>query len=109
MAIKSVRCLSRKDAATYLGISTRMVDKLRKLGQLPVVRIGRRPLFDVQALDRIVNQSWTERDNLVAQLIVELIRAKAAGDTAGADEAQRRLREELGVTIALASDLGAAA
>lgn len=45
------RCLSRRQAATYLGISCRTLDRLVAVGDLPCVRIGRKVLLDRADLD----------------------------------------------------------
>jgi hypothetical protein len=45
------RLLSRAEAATYCGISATLFDE-RLVDEIPPIRIGRRNLWDVKALDR---------------------------------------------------------
>lgn len=46
--------LSRKQAAKYLGISTRTFDRLQKERLVPYVRIGRRKKYLVSDLDALI-------------------------------------------------------
>jgi excisionase family DNA binding protein len=48
------RLLSIIDAATYLGVSPRMVRTWTSTGRLPVIRFGRRVLLDRMVLDRFI-------------------------------------------------------
>ena len=48
--------LSYAEAADALALSARTVEELVKLGQLPVVRVGRRVLLPVSAL-----QTWLDK------------------------------------------------
>ncbi len=49
-------CLDRPDAATYLSISTRLLDQLAGAGQIPRIKIGRKTLFRVSDLDDFVKR-----------------------------------------------------
>jgi len=48
------RLLSIIDAATYLGVSPRMVRTWTSTGRLPIIRFGRRVLLDRMVLDRFI-------------------------------------------------------
>jgi excisionase family DNA binding protein len=50
------RLLSLPEAASYLGLSTWTVRELTWKGRLPVVRITRKLLFDLQDLDALIDQ-----------------------------------------------------
>ena len=54
--------LSIEEASEALALSPRTVEKLVRLGQLPVVRVGRRVLLPVSALqawlDSQTEQAW---------------------------------------------------
>lgn len=50
------RCVSRIEAARYLGVSTGLFDREVKGGKLPApITIGRRRVWDVKHLDAIVD------------------------------------------------------
>ncbi len=49
------RLLSQREAAQFLGISTRYLHTLRAKGQLPFLRIGNRIKYRLQDLER-----WAE-------------------------------------------------
>lgn len=46
--------LSRKDAATYLSISTRLLDQLATKGKLPRAKIGFKSVFLIADLDEFL-------------------------------------------------------
>jgi excisionase family DNA binding protein len=48
-------CLDRRESASYLSISTRLLDDLAAQGKLPRVKIGRKTLFRVADLDAFVD------------------------------------------------------
>lgn len=52
---RSVKLLSRKEAATKLGISVRTLSRLMADGVIPVVHIGRRALLHPSAIDAFVD------------------------------------------------------
>ena len=52
------RYLPYADARAYTGLSRITLWRLSK-GKLPVVKIGRRCLFDVHDLDRLLKYAWT--------------------------------------------------
>jgi len=58
------RLLSIIDAATYLGVSTRMVRTWTSTGRLPIIRFGRRVLLGRMVLDRFIEtqEQTTSRD-----------------------------------------------
>lgn len=45
------QCLNRVEAAKFLACSTRYLDKLRLSGDLPCVRLGRKPVFMLRDLE----------------------------------------------------------
>ena len=47
-------CLDRRQAAQYLSISVRLLDKLASEGQLSRVKIGTKTLFRVSDLDDFI-------------------------------------------------------
>jgi len=53
--ISEHRYLSRREAASYLGVSSRLVDQWVSARRIPVVRAGRRKLFDRVDLDEFYN------------------------------------------------------
>jgi len=53
------KCLSVAEAGEALGISRWSAYQAAKSGQLPTIRIGRRLLVPVAALDRMLNQAAT--------------------------------------------------
>lgn len=70
------RCLSREEAATYLGVSTKQIDRLIQSRQLSEVKLpvetnrvsgrgqmgtNRRVLIDIRELDRMIDQSKSFR------------------------------------------------
>ncbi len=64
LAHASRGCLNRSDAASYLSISTRLLDDLAAQGALPRVKIGRKTLFRVADLDTFI-------ESKVQRLVVE--------------------------------------
>jgi len=50
------RLLSAKEAAEYLGLSHRTLWAWAQQGQIPVVRLGRRVLFDQVDLDEVIEE-----------------------------------------------------
>ncbi|MDA7924698.1 hypothetical protein N9B60_04785, partial [Mariniblastus sp.] len=42
---EAVGCLDRKDAADYLSISTRLLDKIAAAGEIPRIKIRRKTVF----------------------------------------------------------------
>lgn len=50
-----------EEAADYLCISPWTIRAMAADGKIPVVRIGRRVLFDVQDLDRMIDFSKTKK------------------------------------------------
>jgi excisionase family DNA binding protein len=50
------RLLNAEEAARYLGLKTDTVYKKARLRELPSVRVGRALRFDVNELDRFVEQ-----------------------------------------------------
>jgi excisionase family DNA binding protein len=60
MTISTKSLLDVAGAAAYLGVSLRQVYRLRETEDLPVVRIGRRILFERDALDRFVERCREE-------------------------------------------------
>jgi excisionase family DNA binding protein len=47
-------CLGRRDASVYLGVSTRMLDKLAGKNELPRIKIGSKTLFRVIDLEQFL-------------------------------------------------------
>lgn len=52
----SGQLLNRKEAASFLGISIAMLDKLVAQGKLPVVRFCRKPLFRIEDLETFIQE-----------------------------------------------------
>ena len=50
------RLLSASEAARYLGIAEETARAWGRQGRLPVVRLGRRMLFDRRALDALIDR-----------------------------------------------------
>ncbi len=50
------RLLNVREAALYLGLETDTVYKKARLRELPSVKVGRALRFDVEALERFVEQ-----------------------------------------------------
>ena len=50
----SVGCLDCRESASYLSISTRLLDDLAAQGALPRVKIGRKTLFRVADLNTFI-------------------------------------------------------
>ncbi len=50
------RLLTTREAATYLGLAAETVYKKARLRELPSVKVGRSLRFDLQALERYVEQ-----------------------------------------------------
>ena len=50
------RLLTTREAAEYLGLAEETVYKKSRLRELPAVKVGRSLRFDVQALERYVEQ-----------------------------------------------------
>lgn len=44
---------SRPEAATRLGVSVQTLDKQRKAGKIPFLRIGGRILYNAEQIDRL--------------------------------------------------------
>jgi excisionase family DNA binding protein len=54
------RLLNAREAAQYLGLEVDTVYKKARLRELPCVKVGRALRFDVQALERFVEQHTIE-------------------------------------------------
>ncbi len=54
------RLYSVREAARYLGVSPWSVRNLQRMRTLPFVRQGRRVLFDIQDLERYIENNKTE-------------------------------------------------
>jgi excisionase family DNA binding protein len=54
------RLLNVREAARFLGLEVDTVYKKARLRELPCVRVGRALRFDVQALERFVEQHTVE-------------------------------------------------
>lgn len=52
--------LSRKDAAAYIGCSTRYLDKLAKAGELRRAKIGAKTVYLRSELDRFLQSKMQE-------------------------------------------------
>ncbi|MCU0671326.1 MAG: helix-turn-helix domain-containing protein [Myxococcota bacterium] len=52
---------SRVDAARFLGISLRTLDRLVEVGELTPVRVGRRVLFEQAEIERFIDTIRKER------------------------------------------------
>ena len=50
------RLLNVKEAAQYLGLEVDTVYKKARLRELPSVKVGRALRFDIEALDRFIEQ-----------------------------------------------------
>ena len=50
------RLLNVKEAAQYLGLEVDTIYKKSRLRELPSVKVGRALRFDVEALDRFIQQ-----------------------------------------------------
>lgn len=48
-------CLNRRDAASYLSISIRLLDKLATAGKIPRVKIGAKTIFRRGDLDAFID------------------------------------------------------
>ncbi|MCD6255638.1 MAG: helix-turn-helix domain-containing protein [Deltaproteobacteria bacterium] len=57
------RILNRKDAASYLGISPSMLDKLVARGDLPRVKLGKRVIFKIEDLEGLLERYRERRSN----------------------------------------------
>lgn len=53
LAVMKPLLISKKEAAAQLGISTGLLDKLVRTGELERVRIGKRSLFRVDEIERL--------------------------------------------------------
>ena len=62
-ADRTRRLLSSKEAANYLGISSRKLWELGNRGMLPIVRIDRAVRFDVKDLDAAI-EAWRKTGRL---------------------------------------------
>jgi excisionase family DNA binding protein len=51
------RLLNAKEAAQYLGLEVDTVYKKARLRELPSVKVGRALRFDIEALDRLIEQN----------------------------------------------------
>lgn len=54
------RLLNVREAALYLGLEVDTVYKKARLRELPCVKVGRALRFDVEALDRFIEQHTIE-------------------------------------------------
>jgi excisionase family DNA binding protein len=54
------RLLDPKEAAVYLGLKVNTIYKKARLRELPFVKVGRSLRFDLQALERYVEQHTIE-------------------------------------------------
>ena len=54
------RLLRARDACAYLGVAERTLRYLRQLGTIRAVRIGRKVLFEIAALDALVEKARDE-------------------------------------------------
>ena len=59
--VTNCQCLGREAAAQVLGCSLRMVDKLRALGELPSVAVGRRRMFLVRDIEAFLKARRTAK------------------------------------------------
>ena len=57
------RVFGRKEAASYLGISPSMLDKLVAQGALPRVKLGRRVIFKIEDLEGLLERYRERRSN----------------------------------------------
>ena len=57
------RLVSEAVAASMLGVSTKTFAREVRAGALPYVRIGRRRLYDVRDIDRLIEIDTSERDS----------------------------------------------
>ncbi len=55
-------CISLIVAAQLLGISTGLCYRLVHEGQIPSIRLGRRLLIPLTALNEMLDRSWKERE-----------------------------------------------
>jgi excisionase family DNA binding protein len=51
--------ISVREAAAMIGVSQRTIWSLAKSGELPVVKIGTRRLFQISALERFIKEHST--------------------------------------------------
>lgn len=49
--------LSREDAAEYLSISAKMIDRLYQSGRLPRIKLGRSTRYRIKDLDSFLEKS----------------------------------------------------
>jgi predicted DNA-binding transcriptional regulator AlpA len=49
--------LTREETAAHLKISKAMLDLLTKRGDLPVIKVGRRSIFDPRDIEEFINRS----------------------------------------------------
>ena len=54
--------LTISEAAESLGLSVRTIEQLVRMGQLPVVRVGRRVLIPVKALSAWLDQQTQQAE-----------------------------------------------
>jgi len=55
------RVFGRKEAASYLGVSPSMLDKLVAQGILPRIKLGRRVIFKVEDLEGLLEMHRERR------------------------------------------------
>lgn len=53
--------MNTKGAATYLGISLRMLGRLMQRGEIPIVRLGRRVVLRKASLDEFLRTQEQRR------------------------------------------------
>lgn len=49
--------VSRRDAAVYLGLTTRTIDTMATEGQISRIRMGGKTMFRIADLDRLIEQN----------------------------------------------------
>ena len=59
MNLEKLKCITPKQAATELGLSRGLVYRLLAKGTLPAVRLGRRLVIPVAALEALLKRSTT--------------------------------------------------
>lgn len=61
--------LSRKDAAAYLGISTRYLDKLAAAGEILRCKFGAKTIYQRSELDRVLESRLQKVDVLAVRMV----------------------------------------
>lgn len=68
--------LTRNDAAAYLGISTRYLDKLAAAGEILRCKFGAKTIYQRSELDRVL-ESRTQKGNVLAVRMVDTTEGSA--------------------------------